>query len=64
LHNHQPYFKPEKVKIGGISPFLYVYSSKPIFYLAVVGVEKFFYIIFVIGNEPDMKMTKISFCYR
>jgi len=40
-----------------------LYSSKPIFYLVLAQVEKFFYIIFVIGYEADMKMTKISFCY-
>jgi len=63
LHDRQPYFKPERVKIAGISAFLYVYSSKPIFYLELVGLEQFLYIIFVSGNETDMKMTKISFCY-
>jgi len=53
-------------KKGKNSPkwgFLYVYSSKPIFYLLLAQVQKFFYINFVIGYEPDMKFTKISFCY-
>jgi len=58
------YFKREKGKNSRNFDFLDLYSSKPIFYLLLVQVEKFFYINFAIGYEPDMKMKKISFCYR